>query len=200
MANKNRTGFYPVGTLTGAPWSASIRRFVANCVGANVCKGALVELDALGKAKIATASSSNILGAIVGIEPVARTTTSVQGTSLALERTYFPADTTGTVYVRVCTDPWAIYETVTGNGTTIVAANIGENFHILTTAGGQQSPATTPQGASVLDLGDPQLSVASQLVLLDIPEQASNDTTAANAKVLVLINDHVFKVKAATAG
>lgn len=200
MANKNRTGFYPVGTMTGAPWYGGVRRFVANVTGANVCVGDLVSLDAAGKAQLTAAGGTNILGAVVGIEPVAKTTTSVQGGSLTLERVYLPAAAAGTQYVRVACDPFTIYETIIGNSTTaLVAANIGENYDILVTAGGQQSPATKPIGACTLDAGNPLVSVSGQCILIDIPDYPDNEA-GANQRVHVLINESFFKAGKATAG
>lgn len=199
MANKNRTGFYPVGTMTGAPWFGGVRRFVANTVAANVCVGDLVSLDVLGKAQVTAAGGTNILGAVVGIEPVAKTTTSVQASSLTLERVYLASGASGTTYVRVSCDPHTIYETVLGNNTTgVFANNIGENFDILTTAGGQQAPSTTPLGPAVLD-GSSLGNVAGQCILIDIPNYPDNEESA-NQRVHVIINESFWKGGKSTAG
>ena len=199
MANKNRTGYYPVGTLNGSPWFGGVRRFVANTVAANVCVGDLVSLDALGKAQVTAAGGTNILGAVVGIEPVTRTTSSVQASSLTLERVYLPSAASGTTYVRVACDPFTIFETVLGNTTTPLFANsIGENFDILTTAGGQQSPSTTPLGPAVLDGGNPLGNVSGQVIVMAIPEYPDNEA-GANQRIHVIINESFWKAGKATA-
>lgn len=202
MANKNKTGFYPVSTLTGAEWTASVRRFPANTVVSNVCVGSLVQMSVDGTVEVVTGASSNIIGAVVGIEPVAKTTTSVQGSSLSLERIYVPKGTTG-VNVRVVTDPFCVYETVTGNGTVIGTSNIGEQYNVLSTAGGRQAPTTTPVDPAVLDAGNPQINASAQLVLLDIGykpgEDASNTTYAnTNTSVYVVVNSSWLKAGKAT--
>jgi len=204
MANKNRTGFYPVGTLTGAPWSASLRRFPANTTVCNVCKGDLVELTVDGTVEPVVGASSNILGVVVGIEPITRTTTSVQASSLTLERTYIPKSTSG-MFVRVTTDPFVLLQTVTANGTTIGTANVGEQYNVLGTAGGRQTPTTTPLGTGTLDVGNPQVNAVGQLVLMDIgfdiANDASNSTYAgSNTTALVMISSSVFKAAKATKG
>lgn len=189
MANKNRTGFYPVGTLTGAPWHGGVRRFIANTTSANLCIGDLVTLDVLGKAQlvptIAAGVASNIVGAIVGIEPVAKTTNTVQAGSLTLERIYIPSATAGTVYVRVATDPKTIYECVS-NGA-VSYANIGQCFSITGTAGGQQSPATKPMGAAVIDIQTGG-KTANCFICVDIPNYPDNDMASANARMHVVLN------------
>lgn len=202
MANVNKTGFYPVGTLTGSPWNSSVRRFVANTLTCNICKGDLVSLSFDGKVNPVVGADSNIIGACVGFEPISKTTTSVQGASLSLEKQYIEKGATGTRYVQVVTDPFAVYETIVANGGTvnIVTANIGENYGILSTAGGQQSPSSKPVSPSTLDLGNPLGNAVGQLVLLEIVDRADNELTGANTAVRVVLNQSLLKAAKATSG
>lgn len=195
MANKNRTGFYPVGTLTGAPWSASIRRYVANVTPANVCIGDLVKIDAAGKANLIggtllATDVTNVIGAIVGIEPVPRNASSVQGGSLTLERTYLQKATTGTQYVRVVTDPTTIYESVTVSAVSLGAANIGQSASIITLTGGTNTMAKT---ISSMCLDSASFTTGTNIFqIIDVPDYADNDTTLTNARVHVVLNTSPF--------
>lgn len=191
MANPNRTGFYPVGTLTGAPWTAKVRRFIANTTTGNYCVGDLVMLDAIGKANIIggtlyAGAITNILGAVVGIEPVAKTTTSVQGGSLSLEKQYLSKGTAGTQYVRVCTDPTTIYEAVVGGTGTTAVSNIGASVSILSLAGGTNTMAKVIS-SMVLDAAS--ITTGTNIFqIVDFPVAPDNDLTAANARVHVVLN------------
>lgn len=203
MANPNKTGFYPVGTLTGSPWTGSVRRFQANVLTCNICKGDLVSISgADGKVNPVVGADSNIIGAVVGFEPVTKTTNNVQGGSLSLEKQYIEKGATGTRWVQVVTDPFAIYESVISNGGTvnIVYANVGENYNFLGTAGGQQSPATKPVSPGTVDLGNPLGNAVGQFVLLEIVDRADNELTGANTAVRVVLNQSLLKAGKATSG
>lgn len=197
MANLNRTGFYPVGTLSGASWNASVKRYPANVTVCNVMVGSLVKFDGGGTGAVepyGAAGDTNILGVVVGIEPVTRTTNNVQGASLSLEKTYLSKTSDSGRFVRVTTSPDVILETVTGNGTAITTANIGETYGYLGTAGDQQSPTTKPRGAGVLDIGNPLINATGQFILYDIPSYPDNDTASANTRVHVVLGTHAWAI------
>jgi hypothetical protein len=153
--------------------------------------GDLVKLDALGKANIMqgtflASDLTNVVGAVVGIEPVNKTTTSVQGASLSLEQQYIPKAATGTRYVRVCTDPTTIYEAVIGGTGTIVGdANIGHTMAILALAGGSNIMAKQI-GSMVLDVASASTG-ANMFQVIGIPNYPDNELSSANTRVHVVL-------------
>lgn len=204
MANLNRTGFYPVGTQSGSSWNAGVRRYLANTLVTNICVGSLCTFNSDGTGTIVSygaAADTNIVGVCVGIEPVKKTTNNVQGSSLSLEKIYLEKTSAAPVqYVRVTTDPGIVLETVTGNGTAVFLANIGETYGYLGTAGDQTAPAKFPRGSGVLDIGNPLINATGQFILYDIPDYADNDTASANTRVQVILGQSWNKAGKAVPG
>lgn len=204
MANLNRTGFFPVGTQTGSPWNASVKRYLANTLVTNICVGSLCSFNSDGTGTIVSygaTADTNILGVCVGIEPVKKTTNNVQGTSLSLEKIYLEKTSSAPVqYVRVTTNPHIVLEAVTGNGTAITLANIGETYGYLGTAGDQQSPAKYPRGSGVVDIGNPLINATGQFILYDIPDIADNDLASANTRVHVILGQSMTHAGKAVPG
>jgi hypothetical protein len=142
MANTSRLGMWPVGTLTGSPWSASVRRIQVDG-STNICIGDPVTMQANGIGKLmATANTNDFFGVVVGVEAVNKTTNSVASTSSPnLERNFAPKGTTLS-NVMVVVDPYTIYEVLGNMG---AATNmIGTAVNIIAA----DNQATTPTKTS----------------------------------------------------
>lgn len=190
MANTDRpNGFRVVGSLTGTPdHGGRVQRMIAVD---NLFMGDLVEDDATGKAlgdgAVAACgraeASDAILGVVVGWEK----------DPAALDRLYHKSSNTYAVYVN--TDPHVLLECQSDDGTPAVA-DVGQNFNIAVAAG------STSTGASNMELdGDTGDTTATlPLKLLGFVDTPDNDTSSANMKCLVSINNHLYKGGTGTAG
>lgn len=133
----------------------------------------------------ATAGAGNLIdGVIVGFLPTDRDS-----------GTYSPASTEGVAIVE--TDPFVIYEIQEdGAGATIAATDIGLNADLVFTHSGSTVYGTS--GAE-LDISSKATTANLQLKIMGLVNRGDNEL-AANAKVLVSINQHRFKDSAGVAG
>ena len=200
MANVNRVnGFRPVGTLTGAPWTAAVQRLY-HAAGAdlNLNIGDNVKLSGTSDAAgvpgvlIATATDDakgNLTqdipcGVVVGIEP-----SSIEN----LKNTYMPGLTAG--YVLVCTDPNIIMEVqVDGK---IEAADVGLAANLVQTT----AAASCTKGVSGQQLDQSTKSTTStrQFNIIGLPQRPDNTINSDYNRVLVTYNAHQFKGVGVTA-
>ena len=194
MANTDIVrGFKLVGTLHGRP--AQIRRYfiddsTATFIGDAVKVGG--GSDAAGTtATVAQAAATNaILGVMVGVDKI----TGVADADLNLYATHRPASKN--MYVWVCDDPDAIYEIQEdGVGATIAAGDIGLNADIVVAAGS----ATTGMSGMEVDIESKLTTATLQVKILGLVDRADNEL-AANAKLLVKINNHQYGSHTGTAG
>ena len=194
MANVNaQRGFTPVGTLSGAPWTDSIRAFLcpsgdstAIYVGDAVKTGGtggaagdtVFGMDMEGVSTLAVATAGGpIVGVVVGFSPN-------QADLTVLHRV---ASTNRVAYV--CTDPDTIYEVQEDSvGNDIAATQIGHNFDHVNTAGS----STTGRSKQELDSSDASGTSTATFRLLGLVKRADN-AIGANAKWLVVANEHEYK-------
>lgn len=188
--NTSRTGFWPVGTISGASWHGGVRRYPVD--GAtNVCLGDPVELQANGTLKLLTANSDKFIGVVVGIEPVTKSTTSVQSTGQPnLEVKYIPKGTAGKVLIAA--SPETIFEATANFGAT--TANVGENANAV--VGDNTSTFTGKFSNSVLNTKATAVTADGSFRIIDVLDISSDTNTAladgTNTKVLVVPMKHIF--------
>lgn len=109
-------GLSPVKTLQGNPWNQQAMRYyipsgdvAAYYIGDTV--KSLAGADVFGvPGVIKAAGTDTVRGVIVGIEVANVGGPSLQGTTLALERTSIPATKTKDYYVYVVDDPHCVYQ------------------------------------------------------------------------------------------
>lgn len=143
------------------------------------------EADADGVVAVVQAAATNALaGVITGLIPRAA----------ALDAVHRPASTLQ--YVTVCFDPDAIYEIQDdGVGGALSAADIGLNASLIVAAGN----TTTGASGMELDTSTKATTATLELKILGL-ERKPNNEFAANAKVLVKINNHQMAAHTGTAG
>lgn len=195
MANTSRlNGFVPERLLNGSPYNGQTLMFykaAGTTVTNDTFVGDLVTLsgtcDAAGVPGItvATAGAANaVIGAITSIVP----------DPAHLDRATW-IDGADAGYVNVCVDPNVVYVAQAGGAVPITS--IGENVNMEQSAAGSRTAGTS--GQHVLNTVASSLSTW-QLKLVGYPQRADNEINAAYNKVLVIINNHVFKGHTGTAG
>lgn len=192
MANLNAArGFTPVGTLTGAPWTDSIRPFycadaTAIYVGDAVKSGGTAgaagvtvfgqDMEGMSTVSVAAAGDT-VVGVVVGFSPK-------QSDPTALHRAASEAR-----IAFVCTDPNTIYEVMEDSvGNDVAVTQVGHNFDHVNTAGS----STTGRSAQVLDSSDASGTSTAQWRLLGLVRRPDN-VLGTNAKWLVVANEHEYK-------
>lgn len=193
----NPSGFHAINHLHGAPTNFRVTTYrkeasvILGLGDAVVLAGSSStagtnSADKTGIPTItrAAGASGTITGVVVGFQHDVGTTSPDQ------RGHYMAAADTGHVYV--CDDPYAkfwIQEDSTGNN--IVVTDVGEGIDLITAA---NANATT--GYSVFELDSStsadQSGNADQLVLLELL-QAPDNALGANAKWVVMINEHTYK-------
>ncbi len=130
---------------------------------------------------IQAAAGDTLRGVVVGFKPIDT------AQSLTLESLYRPVSVRQVVYV--CDDPNAIFEIQEDAvGATVALIDIGENADIIVAAG------NTTSGASGMELDSSDHKTATaQLRMLGFVRRADNTPASANAKLLVMINEHELK-------
>ena len=185
-------GLTPVGTLSGAPWTDSVRAFYgidasATYIGDMVVGGSTagaagvtvfgMDMEGVETVAVAGATSNLIYGVVVGFSPLQSDPTKLHRAASEARITY------------VCTDPLAIYEIQEdSDGNNIAVTQVGHNFDTVYAAGS----ATTGRSAVEIDSSDTTASSTAQLRLLGLVKRPDN-ALGANAKWLVTINEHAFK-------
>lgn len=132
---------------------------------------------------IQAAAGDAIRGVVVGFEPV-------EGITIAntnLSRTYRPASTKMVVLVN--DDPYTIFEIQEDAvGATTALVDVGENADITVGSG------DTATGLSGMELdSSTHTSATAQLRILGFARREDNVVASANAKLLVMINEHELK-------
>lgn len=200
MANANTPrGLSPVGTITGAAYNEQGRLYAIANDGTNTYAiGDVVKVaggsDTSGVPYVTKAATTDTpVGVIVGIR-VADPSTSLVGTTLALNQIYLPLNS-GLRYVYVVDDPSVIFQ-VESDSTGVSAANVFSNAGLTITADqttlGQAQPLsnTVLDAASIKAIGTSG-SLALPLQIIGI-EQMENNAPGAYANVLVKWNKHQF--------
>lgn len=190
MANtSNVLGLKPVGTLTGTNTGRVRRYYIPSTDSTAVFVGDAVKSagssDAIeGVPTVAQAAAGDTLrGVVVGIDPV----DGVAANSIQLGINYRPASTA--MYVLVNDDPNTIYEVQEDAvGATTALIDVGENADIVVGAGDTVTGASGMQ----LDSSDHKTATA-QLRILGFARRCDNEPASANAKLLVIINEHELK-------
>jgi hypothetical protein len=195
MANIDRpNGFRPVGTLSGANWNGSFRKFYAD---ENLFMGDIVEKAATGIGnndgaypsvdRLDSATADIAVGVVVGWE--------VNPDNLG--NLYHASS--GTYAVYVCVDPMVIFEGQgDGAGTILAALDVGLNTDVVIGAG------STTTGASNMEVDEDTTATvataATPLHIVGIVDRPDNEIGVANQKILVRLNMHNLAVDAGTAG
>lgn len=172
---KTNPGFWPIGTLSGGTWEATVKKY--NWPGTfQVNLGDVVVLDTAGDANHITDNwpSANILGAVVGKEPVTRqdascTTLALSGaTDAAL--TKLGLTTSGKILVATGTD--VIYQTelgASGAGTgTAEKSNIGQTANVVPS--GDPTPSNIGRSGHFLNAATIGTSAVGGFKIIAIPE------------------------------
>ena len=193
MANADAArGLTPVGTLSGAPWTDSIRAFycdsataiyVGDMVKGNSTAGAAgkvvygMDLEGVESVEVCGATDNLIYGVVVGFSPL----------QSDLTKLYRGVSEDRIAYV--CTDPLTIYEIQEDSvGNNIAVTQVGHNFDTAYTAGS----TTTGRSKVEIDSSDTTGASTAQLRLLGLAKKADN-ALGDSAKWLVVINEHAFK-------
>ena len=187
MSNTDRVnGFKPVKYVSGAPYNGQCMRFyhaAGTTVTHDLAVGDLVTFSGTSNAVgvpgavIATAGTGNAcLGSIVAIEPQPS----------HLDRASW-IDGADAGYIQVATDPMLIFEAQANAAVAITA--VGRNAPMV-----QTSATSRTTGASGQECNATSSSTASdQLKIVGIVQRADNTVNSTDNKVLVIINNHLFK-------
>ncbi len=182
MANVDAPkGLRPVKHLDGSPYTGAVNRYyVPASDGTALFIGDAVKsagsADANGVASVTRAAAGDTLrGVIVGVEPV--TADSLIYRAASTER-----------YVYVADAPDLIFEIQDdSDGGALAATNVGQNADIIVGSG------STVTGLSGMELDSSTASASTaQLRILGFVQDPLNEV-AANARFLVMINEHELK-------
>lgn len=191
MANVNKAfGLRPLGKL-GSNYNSdgNTQYKIASGTATAIFQGDTVTFGAAGGVSTGfivkhTAASPNILGVFIGCQytdPTTKKTTF---------KNFYPGSITASDIVAfVVDDPYAQF-LVQASGTAGVIS-IGQNADLVQTASGN-----TTTGVSGLELSTGTLAAASALnvkVLGVTADPSNSDLTAANADLIVTINEHLYK-------
>lgn len=193
MANTNAPrGLTPVGTLSGAPWTDSIRPFycadsTAIYVGDLVKSGGTAgaagvtvfgqDMEGIETVAVAGATDALLYGVVVGFSPLQTDLTKLHRAASEARIAY------------VVTDPLAIYEVQEDSvGNDIAVTQVGNNFDTVYAAGS----ATTGRSGVMIDSSDSTGTATAQLRLLGLAKRPDN-ALGSYAKWQVVINEHAFK-------
>lgn len=185
MANKSRTGFWPVSYLDGRPYTGAHQAYFGDT---NLFMGDLVKFAANGQSSEdgiyaqvtrATADSEQIVGVVVGWEP----------NPTALSNLYYPTSNTYKVYIANV-KPSDLMLEVQSDDSTMVSSDVGLNADSVYTAG------STSTGASNMALDGDTADTTSGLMwhILRAVDRPDNDTSdsVANQRFLVVGNQSAW--------
>lgn len=205
MANDNRpNGFSPVKSLTGA-WDGIGNLYAIATDASNTYAIGDVVMSAASSTSTgipyvtkwggATTTSALPLGIIVGFAtpPVG---TSLQGTSLSLEKQWLPLSS-GTQYVLVCDDPLVIFE-AQFDSTAVAVTNLHQNAAVTITAD-QTATLSTAAPYSNMVLTGPAVTATLPVRILGAVQKQDNEV-GAYVRVLCKWNYHEYGVTAGASG
>jgi hypothetical protein len=206
MANTNRpNGFSPVKSLIGGGFVGQGNLYAVASDGSNTYAIGDVVMsaassDANGVPFVtkwggATTTSALPLGIITGFAtpPVG---TSLQGTSLTLEKQWLPLND-GTQYIYVADDPYLIFE-AQFDSTAIAVADLHKNAAVTVTAN-QTSTLSTAAPLSNTVLTAPAVTATLPVRLLGAVQVQGNEI-GAYVRVLCKWNYHEFGVTSGASG
>ena len=190
MANVDRpNGFRVVGHINGSQWNGQFGVYYSGTD--NLFMGDLIEKDGTGVAirdgaypGAARAEADDIpVGVVVGWEPDPD----------SLGNLYHVASSTKAVYI--VTDPSVVLE-AQANDSGIAATDVGLNADFVVAAG------STTTGLSNMEIdGTTEVTTADEpLKILGAVDRMDNDLSSANARWLVMLNQHAYRSDAGTAG
>lgn len=198
MANVSRVnGLHPVRYLNGATYNGAVNMyFIPSGNASNVFVGDAVKADSTGDTSAAggralgiqsvvpAAAGDAILGVVQGfiVDPT------------NLNTPQYRVASTGR-YVLVSDDPNVLYEVQTSNGT-LGIADVGLNASIAVAAGS----TTTGSSGVTLDVATAATTATLALKIMSFTQRVDNEVAAANAKVVVKINNDQFGSSTGTAG
>lgn len=196
MANADTVfGLRPVRYLNGAPWNGQVTRYLIDSGdGTAVFIGDLVKLaggagangsvvqgvPTGGMATViqAAAADPQMLGVVVGFEP------------LLTDLTVLHRVASTSRVALVVDDPNVIFEVQEDAvGGALAAADVGLNASVIVAAG---STVTGLSGME-LDTSTKATTVGLELKIIGFVQRENNEVASANAKILVLINNHAFR-------
>lgn len=193
MANVNQpSGLNPVGHLLGLDWSSKTRRFYiastdsnAYAIGDPVKLTATSDGNGVPGCTLATAGTGNaVLGVIMGMGGPQYG--GVNADVNALNVMVIPATKTRAYYVEVIVDPYVIFEIQDDASASVTTAFASLNYNLVAGTNNGYVSGWQLQGSSGATGNTLQLNVLEM-------SQRPNNTLGANAKWLVLINNHVYR-------
>lgn len=186
MANVDRPrGFTPVGTIDGSPWTGKVRLYECDASAASIFPGDLVIMEADGKVAPAGATSTNILGACVGVlehhpGKTNGTTDHSLSTGALSHIKYHATGAAGVVLVAA--GPDVLMEAQEdGDTTPLTLAAIGSNIDIVATAG------STTTGRSQQEINS-DLTTTGQLRIVDMVDAPDNELGSTGCRWIVKVN------------
>lgn len=176
MANADRpNGAIPVRTMSGSPYSGTLALYEVDSSASNIFPGDFVILEADGKANVAGATSTEILGACVGVLPwMPNKVSGISGHNISTDNINLMLkyhETGAAGYVLVAVGPDVVYEMQEDGVTTDLAVtDIGSNVDIVATAG------STSTGLSLQEINsDSVITATAQLRLLGLVDRPDNE-------------------------
>lgn len=198
MANVSRVnGLHPVRYLNGATYNGAMNQyFIPSGNASNVFVGDAVKADTTGD----TAAAGGLAKGIQSVAPAAAGDAIlgvVMGFAIDPTNLNTPQYRTASTgrYVLVCDDPNVLYEVQTSNGT-LGLADVGLNASIAVAAGS----TTTGSSGVTLDVATAATTATLALKIMGFTQRVDNEVAAANAKVVVKINNDQFGSSTGTAG
>ena len=188
-------GFRPVKHLTGAPYNGQFNRYMISADDAQVTNvGDLVVLsdnaalvDPTGGVypaveRAASATSSAIVGAVVGFEPDYSNLNTGMYRAASTRRVVFVADAPDLIFA-VPQD---------GTGGVVGAASVGLNCSLVIGSGASTAPWASTQ---MIDSSEVDTTATDPVQIVGVVASPDNDvtSTARPAELLVRINTHAFQ-------
>jgi len=192
MANSDKpNGARPVGTLSGAPISGTVRSYLADGSGSDIFIGDFVEMNDDGFIDVAAAASVELIGVCVGFQNAQPGQTDgvtdhfMSGaTDVDRQKKYYDASADGEMYILVAQGPDVLYEIQTDG--TITFTDIGNNAEIVDTAG------DTTRGISQQELSATTTAATAQLRIVGPVNRVDNEVASANSRWIVRINENHY--------
>lgn len=214
MANVNRlNGFRPVKHIDGSAWNGLLNRYYVGASDATaIFQGDLVKLaavsDTQGQIVPPNSGTASIGGTQGATKFVAGTDSAAVGVMvgvainpLNLNTPQYRLASTGT-YILVADDPTTVFEAQvdgttypSGSAGIVGAAGFNKNYDV-SDAGGS---TTTGQSGEAVKLSSAATTSTLVLKAVGARQQVDNDITTANAKLLVIINNHQLNGPGTTA-